>query len=127
METLNKKKDGYSSRFGLLMVMVGGSVGTGNLWRFPRLVCTYGGAFVIAAVVSLLIIAIPLVMVENFAGRASRHSAPGAFRDLLGSKWTIMGTFATLCYFMMHCNYTVYLCKDRLFFSRPPKNTVILD
>ena len=45
METLNKKKDGYSSRFGLLMVMVGGSVGTGNLWRFPRLVCTYGGAF----------------------------------------------------------------------------------
>lgn len=38
METLNKKKDGYSSRFGLLMVMVGGSVGTGNLWRFPRLV-----------------------------------------------------------------------------------------
>ena len=29
METLNKKKDGYSSRFGLLMVMVGGSVGTG--------------------------------------------------------------------------------------------------
>lgn len=109
METLNKKKDGYSSRFGLLMVMVGGSVGTGNLWRFPRLVCTYGGAFVIAAVVSLLIIAIPLVMVENFAGRASRHSAPGAFRDLLGSKWTIMGTFATLCYFMMHCNYTVIL------------------
>ena len=76
METLNKKKDGYSSRFGLLMVMVGGSVGTGNLWRFPRLVCTYGGAFVIAAVVSLLIIAIPLVMVENFAGRASRHLEP---------------------------------------------------
>lgn len=110
MDTLNdNSKSGYASRFGLLMVMVGGSVGTGNLWRFPRLVCTYGGAFVIAAVVSLLIIAIPLVMVENFAGRASRHSAPGAFRDLLGSKWTIMGTFATLCYFMMHCNYTVIL------------------
>ena len=34
MET---KKSGYSSRFALICVLIGGSVGTGNLWRFPRL------------------------------------------------------------------------------------------
>ncbi len=103
------KKSGYGSRIGLLCVLVAGSVGTGNMWRYPRLVCTYGGAFVVATIVGLILIAIPLVMNENFMGRASRHSAPGAFRDLLGPQYTWMGTFATMCYFMMHCNYTVIL------------------
>ena len=110
METLNNtEKSGYGSRLGMICILISGSVGTGNMWRYPRLVCTYGGAFIIATVVGLLLIAIPLCMNENFMGRASRHSAPGAFRDLLGPKFTWMGTFATLCYFMMHCNYTVIL------------------
>lgn len=33
MET---KKSGYSSRFALICVLIGGSVGTGNLWRASR-------------------------------------------------------------------------------------------
>lgn len=99
--------------------MVAGSVGTGNLWRYPRLTCQYGGAFVVATVVALVLIAIPLVMSESFAGRATRHSAPGAFRDLLGPRFTWMGTFATFCYFMMHANYTVILawCIRYMFMS----------
>lgn len=119
LETLDKVRSGYGSRFGLLCLMVGGSVGTGNLWRYPRLTCQYGGAFVVATVIALVVIAIPLVMSESFAGRASRHSAPGAFRDLLGPKWTWMGTFATFCYFMMHANYTVILawCIRYMFMS----------
>lgn len=28
----------YSSRFALICILIGRSVGTGNLWRFPRLV-----------------------------------------------------------------------------------------
>lgn len=114
-----KKRSGYGSRIGLLCVLVAGSVGTGNMWRYPRLVCTYGGAFVITSIIGLILIAIPLVMNENFMGRASRHSAPGAFRDLLGPKYTWMGTFATICYFMMHCNYTVILawCVRYIFMS----------
>ena len=114
-----KKRSGYGSRIGLLCVLVAGSVGTGNMWRYPRLVCTYGGAFVIASIIGLILIAIPLVMNENFMGRMSRHSAPGAFRDLLGPKYTWMGTFATICYFMMHCNYTVILawCVRYIFMS----------
>jgi len=102
-------KSGYASRYGMICILISGSVGTGNMWRYPRLAAQYGGAFVIATVIGLLLIAIPLCMNENFMGRASRHSAPGAFRDLLGPELTWMGTFATACYFLMHCNYTVIL------------------
>ena len=46
MEKIKKENKGYSSRFGMLCVMLAASVGTGNLWRYPRLVCEYGGGFV---------------------------------------------------------------------------------
>ena len=110
MSTNKEKGSAYNSRFGLLCVLIGGSVGTGNLWRFPRLVAEYGGgAFIVVMLVALMMIGIPLVYVENVAGRATRHSAPGAFRDMIGPKYTWMGTFATAAYFMMNSYYMVVL------------------
>ena len=110
MEKIKEKGAGYSSRFGMLCVLIGGSVGTGNMWRFPRLVANCGGgSFIIVMTICLFLIAIPLVYVENVIGRATRHSAPGAFRDMIGEKWTWMGTVATLIYFLMLSYYCVVL------------------
>ena len=110
MTSEKKSKGAYASRFGLLCVLIGGSVGTGNLWRFPRLVAEYGGgAFIVVMLIALLLIGIPLVYVENAAGRATRHSAPGAFRDMIGPRFTWMGTYATMAYFMMNSYYLVVL------------------
>lgn len=107
MET---KKSGYSSRFALICVLVGGSVGTGNLWRFPRLVANTGGAaFIIIMTVCVFLTALPLLYVENFMGRATRHSAPGAFHDICGKKYTCLGMFATLVYLLMLAYYLVVL------------------
>ena len=30
-------RDRYSSRLGMMLVMLGMAVGTGNIWRFPRI------------------------------------------------------------------------------------------
>lgn len=49
-ETKATKNSGYSSRFALTCILIGGSVGTGNLWRFPRLVGQMGGAFILVMV-----------------------------------------------------------------------------
>ncbi len=107
MET---KKSGYSSRFALICVLIGGSVGTGNLWRFPRLVANTGGAaFIIVITVCVFLTALPLLYVENFMGRATRHSAPGAFHDICGKKYTCLGMFATLAYLLMLAYYLVVL------------------
>lgn len=108
MEKLSGNK-GYSSRFGMICVMLAASVGTGNLWRYPRLVCEYGGGFVFVTVIALVLLAIPIAIVENFAGRSSRHSSPGAFRDTIGKKFTWMGTFGAIVCFMVHACYIIVL------------------
>ena len=38
------KRDSFASSFGVLVAMAGSAVGLGNLWRFPYLVGTNGGA-----------------------------------------------------------------------------------
>ena len=73
---VDRKSETWSSRFGFIMAAVGSSVGLGNIWRF-----TYttgengGGAFVIAYLVSIALIAFPLLAAEYAIGRRSGHSA----------------------------------------------------
>ncbi len=90
----DKKSGGFNSRLGLMMTLIGGSVGTGNIWRFPRMAALNGGgAFVIALIIASFVIAIPILNAEMLLGRATRHSGAGAFRDFIGEKYTWMGTF----------------------------------
>jgi len=73
---VDRKSETWSSRFGFIMAAVGSSVGLGNIWRF-----TYttgengGGAFVLAYVVFIALIAFPLLAAEYAIGRRSGHSA----------------------------------------------------
>lgn len=73
---VDRKSETWSSRFGFIMAAVGSSVGLGNIWRF-----TYttgengGGAFVIAYLGFIVLIAFPLLAAEYAIGRRSGHSA----------------------------------------------------
>jgi NSS family neurotransmitter:Na+ symporter len=73
---VDRKSETWSSRFGFIMAAVGSSVGLGNIWRF-----TYttgengGGAFVIAYLVFIALVAFPLLAAEYAIGRKSGHSA----------------------------------------------------
>ncbi len=42
-----KKREGFSSKFGILAAAIGSAVGLGNIWRFPYVTGKYGGAFLI--------------------------------------------------------------------------------
>jgi NSS family neurotransmitter:Na+ symporter len=104
-----KSLSGYTSRFGIICVLIGGSVGTGNLWRYPRLAGQHGGAFIIVTVICVFLWALPLMYTENFLGRATRHSAPGAFMDVGGPKYTWFGMFAMAAYMLQTAYYIVVL------------------
>ncbi len=73
---VDRKSETWSSRLGFVLAAVGSSVGLGNIWRF-----TYttgengGGAFVIAYLVCIALIAFPLLAAEYAVGRRSGHSA----------------------------------------------------
>lgn len=74
--------------------MLGMAVGTGNIWRFPRIAASNGGgSFLVAWVVFLLAWSVPLIIVEFAMGKAARQGPPGAFARLVGPKFAWMGAF----------------------------------
>jgi len=84
----------FSSRWSTMLVMLGMAVGTGNIWRFPRVAGSNGGgSFLIAWVVFLLLWSIPLILVEFAMGRESRCGPIGAFTRLVGEKFAWMGAW----------------------------------
>ena len=87
----------FSSRWGLVLATLGMAVGTGNIWRFPRVVASNdGGSFLIAWVVFLLIWSVPLMMVEFAFGKRTRRGCIGAFAALAGRGRAWMGGWVAL-------------------------------
>jgi len=87
-------REQWGSRLAIIVAAVSMAVGTGNIWRFPRVAAEWGGgAFLIAVTVGLLIWAVPLLMCEFLMGSKSRLGNIGAFRDFMGPKNTWAGAF----------------------------------
>ncbi|NNL31254.1 MAG: sodium-dependent transporter, partial [Gemmatimonadetes bacterium] len=77
---VSSKSEVFSSRWGMLLAMLGMAVGTGNIWRFPRIAATNGGgSFLVAWVVFLFAWSVPLLILEFGMGKATRKGALGAF------------------------------------------------
>ena len=84
----------FGSRMGMMLAMLGMAVGTGNIWRFPRIAAQNGGGeFLVAWVVFLFAWSIPLVLLEFGMGRKLRCGPIRAFGTLLGPRFAWMGTF----------------------------------
>lgn len=88
----------FTSRWGLILSILGIAVGTGNIWRFPRIAAKMGGddgagAFLIAWIIFLFLWSIPLIIAEYGMGRKSRMGVVGAFGKVAGRKYAWMGGF----------------------------------
>jgi NSS family neurotransmitter:Na+ symporter len=91
----------FTSRFALLASMLGVAVGTGNIWRFPRIAAQNGsetgtGAFLVAWVICLLTWSIPLIVAEYAVGRAGRRGVVGSVAAVAGERWAWLGGFVAL-------------------------------
>ena len=96
LEAGNKQR--FSSRLGLLLSVLGIAVGTGNIWRFPRIAAQTGGeegsgAFLIAWFCFLFLWSIPLIIAEYSLGRKFRVGVVSSFSKAVGAKLTWMGSF----------------------------------
>jgi len=90
----HEQQEQWSGRLAIVIAAVSMAVGTGNIWRFPRVAAEWGGgAFLIAVTVGVLIWAVPLLMCEFLMGSRSRLGNIGAFRDFMGRRHTWAGTF----------------------------------
>ena len=87
-----EKSDQFSGRVGLIFAAIGAAIGTGNIWRFPRMVgANGGGTFLIPWLFFLFIWSIPLVIAEFAIGKRTRVGTVGSFRILVGRKFAWMG------------------------------------
>jgi len=98
MEQDSSRQEHFSSRLGLLLSVLGIAVGTGNIWRFPRIVAQSsgeegGGAFLIAWVIFLFLWSIPLIIAEYAIGHRTRRGVVGSFMQVAGERFAWMGAF----------------------------------
>lgn len=103
------KRDHFGSSFGILVAMAGSAVGLGNLWRFPYLVGTNGGAaFIILYLVLVFVLCLPLLYCEFVVGRRTQSNLVTAFsRYSPGSNWSIVGILGLLGAFFILSFYPV--------------------
>ncbi|MBP1986741.1 sodium-dependent transporter [Halolamina salifodinae] len=80
-------REEWGTRFGFLMALVGAMVGAGNIWRMPFTTGQNGGgAFLVAYVLLLYVIAVPGLMAETMLGRYTNKGVIGAFNEILEGK-----------------------------------------
>ncbi len=107
-------RERWASRIGLILAMAGNAVGLGNFLRFPTQAAQNGGGvFMIPYMISLLLIAIPLMWVEwaigRYGGVRGHGTTPAIFRLLwkhpLAKYVGVLGLFVP---FVVSCYY-VYI------------------
>ena len=95
---MKSKGELFTSRWALILAALGMAVGTGNIWRFPRIIAKVGGgAFFIPWLLFLFLWSIPLLILEFTMGRAARRGCVGAVGRLIGERFAWLGGFVALC------------------------------
>ncbi|MEK9501576.1 sodium-dependent transporter [Gaopeijia maritima] len=107
----------FSSRWGMLLAMLGMAVGTGNIWRFPRIAASNGGgSFLVAWVCFLLIWSIPLLILEFGMGKGTRRGPIGAMVRTVGEKFAWMGAWIAFTATAIMFYYSVVMGWTMRFF-----------
>ncbi len=103
----SEKLDTFT-RFGFLAAALGQAIGTGNIWRFPRVATANGGgSFLVVYIFAVLVWCIPLLMAEVVIGRRTRLGTIGAFKKFAGEKFTWMGAWIAFVCFALGAYYSV--------------------
>ena len=120
----NSQAQRFSSRWGFLLSALGIAIGTGNIWRFPRIVAQNGsdqgaGAFIVVWILFLFVWSIPLIIGEYAIGINSRKGVVGSVMITAGKKFAWMGSFMTFVAMAITFFYSVVLgwCVYYFFYS----------
>lgn len=130
MGEANNQKERFSTKWGLILSVLGIAVGTGNIWRFPRIAAQNGGeegagAFLIAWVIFLFIWSVPLIIAEYGIGRSGRKGVIGSFIKVTSEKFAWMGSFisfvatAIMFYYSVVAGWCLYYLLESIFSALP--------
>lgn len=104
------EREKFGSRLGFILISAGCAIGLGNVYRFPIITGSYGGAiFVLIYIAFLILLGIPAMTAELSVGRASQRSIASSF-DVLekpGQKWHLMKYVGIAGNYLLMMFYTV--------------------
>ncbi len=103
------QREQWTSRMGFIFAASGSAIGLGNIWGFPFMVGTNGGAaFVAIYLVIVLFIGYPIMVTEITVGRETQKNPIGAFRALApDTPWWLVGALGVLAGFVILAFYSV--------------------
>ncbi len=118
-------REEWGSRFGFLMAMLGAMVGAGNIWRMPFTTGENGGgAFLLAYILLLYVIAVPGLMAETMIGRYTNNGVIGTFKQVFGSRRAqglglvvIIVNVALMSYYAPIIGWALYYAGHSLLFT----------
>jgi NSS family neurotransmitter:Na+ symporter len=87
-------RDAFASTLGAFAATVGSAVGLGNIWKFPYLTGSNGGAaFVLTYLLAVALVGLPVMVVEHVIGRRMRLDAVSAYGKVVPSQrfWSAVG------------------------------------
>lgn len=100
-------REGFASKIGFIFAAAGSAIGLGNIWRFPWLVGTYGGAAFLAIYLAIIVVVgISMFMGEVALGRYAQRSNVGAFKKV-NKSYGWLGSLGLIAGFMILSFYSV--------------------
>lgn len=105
----NAKRDGFSSKLGVIAATLGSAIGLGNIWKFPSLTGSNGGAtFLLIYLISTLLVGLPVMISETMIGRKARADAISTLKKLAPARqpWWLVGAAGVLAAFLIMAFYS---------------------
>ena len=103
----------FSSRWGFLLAAIGAAVGLGNIWKFPYMLGSNGGAaFVLVYILAIALVATPVMIGEMLLGRYGRMSAPNTLKKVAievraSPSWKYLGWLGIVALFLVLSFFSV--------------------
>jgi NSS family neurotransmitter:Na+ symporter len=104
----HRNSERFSTGIGVLMATLGSAVGLGNIWKFPYLTGSNGGAaFLIVYIICTILVGFPILVAEHMLGRKGRGDAVSTFENVAPkSSWWVIGASGILAAFLIMAFYT---------------------
>ncbi len=103
------KRDSFTSSLGMLAATLGSAVGLGNIWKFPSMTGTNGGAtFLFVYLACTIAVGLPVMISEIMLGRTVKANAITTLRKLSPRRqpWGLVGVSGVVAAFLILCFYT---------------------
>lgn len=122
------QREKFSSRFGFILISAGCAIGLGNVYRFPILTGSYGGAlFVLIYIAFLLLLGFPIMTMELAVGRGSQRSIASSF-DVLekkGQKWHLLKYMGIAGNYLLMMFYTTISAWMVIYFLKYATGSIL--